>query len=168
MWKKSPTEPKQCFPSLKEANEVEETNVSKAEALREATAEIQPNVSVKKKRKKNKNNNAGLLFTLNKDDNSVTKVVNISQKMQTMNIQKTMNVPNHFDKNANQPLSKNKGLPQSQSKGKSKNKSAKFTKNLSQPAVKRNSILHLANALKAKGSQSGSNSQADKLKQMLR
>lgn len=121
------------------------------------TVNLSHQTTAKKKKKKDKT--AGLLYTLNKNDNNATKkMINLCQQTQTLNIQKRVNVTKQFNKNTQQNANKNKPNTSTGPKQKSKN--------ISQPAPRRNNLLLLANALKAKGSQS--NSQADKLKQMLR
>lgn len=143
LYKKSSTDSK-----AKESKTEVETDVPK-----QSIDLHQKQVPAKKKKKK-KDKNAGLIYTLNKTDtNSAKKIVNLCQQTQTLNIQKSANISNKFNKNTN----KNKTNTTKGPKQKSKN--------ISQPAPRRN-ILLLANALKAKSNQS--NSQADKLKQMLR
>lgn len=157
LWKKAPVENKPSLASSNETDIAEKTNVIRNETKTEKSREIRPVVSSKKKRKKDKN--AGLLFSVNKLDNSVKKV-DINRKMQSLDIQRTSNV----GKSMNQQVNKNKNKNQS----KSKTNLAKAMKNIPQPAIKRNSLLQLAHALNAKGNQSGSKTSTDKLKQMLR
>lgn len=154
LWKKSPVETK---PSSNETDNVNKTNVIRNEAKIKESREVRPLVSSAKKRKKDKN--AGLLYSVNKVDNSVKKI-DINRKMQSLNIQKISNVPFQVGKN------KKNNNPQNQSKSKSNR--TKVTKNIPQPAMKRNNLLQLAHALKAKGNPSGSKTSTDKLKQMLR
>lgn len=112
-----------------------------------------------KKKKKKKDKNAGLIYSLNKTNtNSTKKIVNLCQQTQTLNIQKPATISNKFNKNTNQNANKNKTNATKGSKQKSKN--------IFQTTPRRNNLLLLANALKAKSNQP--NSQADKLKQMLR
>lgn len=108
----------------------------------------------KKKRKKDKN--AGLLYSVNKDDHSVKAVTKIKRKLDNLNIQKK--------KKKHQAPIKSKLLALERPKVNKKITAKKGVKSLPQ----RNNLLQLANALKSKGSPSGSNSQADKLKQLLR
>lgn len=121
-------------------------------------AKLPPSAPAKKKKNK-KDKNAGLLYSLKKDEtNSAKKIVNLCQQTQTLQIQKKTPVTNQLNKNTYKNANKNKMNTQKGSKQKSKN--------ISQSAPRRTNILLLANALKAKSNQS--NSHVDKLKQMLR
>lgn len=121
-------------------------------------AKLPPSAPAKKKKNK-RDKNAGLLYSLKKDDtNSAKKIVNLCHQTQTLQIQKKTPVSNQPNKSTNNSANKSKMSTQKGSKPKSKN--------ISQPAPRRTNILLLANALKAKSSQS--NSHVDKLKQMLK
>lgn len=127
------------------------------------TVNIHEQLKSKKKRKKDKN--AGLLYSLKKnDDNTAKSVVNLCQKTQTLNIQQKSTIqlkPNiSNNKNSNSNANKNNAKLSNRPKAK--------LKNITQPLPKRNNLLLLANALKANSKQSTSSTQADKLKQMLR
>lgn len=126
------------------------------------------------KKKRNKDKSAGLLYTVNKDDNSVKKTAQIKQKPQISNVQKKPKKqlvpfehwtqcyrPGHQNPN-------NKGNLQNERNTKHKQIHTKNTKNMPPPVVKRNCLLQLANALKAKSNPSGSSTQADKLKHLLK
>lgn len=128
---------------------------------------LEPKNKPKKKRKKDKN--AGLLYSINTAENSMKVVNNVKQKLQQLNIQKSSfsSIPNQNIKRHPTP-NKNELNLQIQSKVNIKSSAKKGAKNVFQPTPKRNNLLQLANALKAKGNQSGSNSQADKLKQLLK
>lgn len=130
---------------------------------------LEPVCQKKPKKKRKKDKNAGLLYSMNKDDHSVKAVTNIKQKLQNLNIQKPSisKISNQNTKKHQNP-NKNKPNLQIQSKVNMKNTTKKGAKNIPQPSAKRNNLLQLANALKSKGNPSGSNSQADKLKQLLR
>lgn len=127
--------------------------------------------SSKKKRKKDKN--AGLTYSLSnsaplkKDEGKATKkIINLCEQTKTMHIQKkpiistiqnqTKNTQNHQNGNKNK-VNKNQAAKGPKVK----------SKNISQAPPKRNNLLLLANALKAKSAPSSS-SQTDKLKKMLR
>ncbi|XP_031617516.1 uncharacterized protein LOC116337244 [Contarinia nasturtii] len=123
--------------------------------------------SSKKKRKKDKN--AGLLYTLKKDEGKTAKkIINLCEQTQTLNIQKKSVVAAAHTNQPNKNSQKNghhTGNKNSNQKG--KGPKVKSKKNISQPPPKRNNLLLLANALKAK-STSTPNSHTDKLKQLLR
>lgn len=121
----------------------------------------------KKKRKKDKN--AGLLYSIDKGDNSVRAVSNFKQKLQKLNIEK-LSASRTLNQNPtkHRNFTKNKPSLQIQSKINLKaNTKKKRPKNVPQPPAKRNNLLQLANALKANSNQSGATSQADKIKQLL-
>lgn len=156
MWKKAAT-------SKKISEDKTETELITNESKTiESKAKLEPVSKMKPKKKRKKDKNAGLLYSLNKDDNSVKAVTNIKQKLQNLNIEKAsvstisnQNTKNHQNPNKNK--NKSNLLKNTAKKGA-----------IPQPSAKRNNLLHLANALKAKGSPSGANSQVDKLKQLLR
>lgn len=147
-------------------SEKTDTNVLQSNEPMEVVSTSKHQSSSKKKRKKEKN--AGLLYSLNKDDvGAARKTVNLCQKTQTLNIQqKLQNIPNQSinkktNNNPNRTVNKNKTKVPKGPKLKSKN--------ILHPPTKRHNLLLLADALKAKSNnQSNANSQADKLKQMLR
>lgn len=153
LWKKLSAEPKpRDF--LTDQKKVIETQ---SKRVCETVAESQPS---KKKRKKDKN--AGLLYSLDKGSgNSATKIVNLCQQTQSLNIQKRPNAPYQPNKNVHSNLNKNA------TKNKANKGPSNKAKNFAQPLPKRSNLLQLANALKTKSNPSGSN-HADKLKQMLR
>lgn len=161
MWKKPST-------SKKIAEDESEINLA-ANKLKfvenQATKKLllEPVCNKKPKKKRKKDKNAGLLYSINKDDNSAKAVINIKQKIQKLDIQKPSisTISNQHTKKHQNP-NKNKPHLQIQSKVNMKNTTKK------QPTPKRNNLLQLANALKSKGNPSGSSSQADKLKQLLR
>ncbi|XP_055299579.1 uncharacterized protein LOC129567065 [Sitodiplosis mosellana] len=154
LYKKSTAEAKPQKEQKTESQKQQKTVVQKIKPIEAARL---PHPAPVKKKKKDKN--AGLLYSLKKDDtNSAKKIVNLCQQTQTLNIQKKAIGSNQFNKNTNQNANKNKRNTPKGPKQKSKN--------ISQPAPRRANIMLLANALKAKSNQS--NSQVDKLKQMLR
>lgn len=163
MWKKSATSQK--IPEDKTTTKLttKESNIVENKASDKLLSEPVCQKKPKKKRKKDKN--AGLLYSMKKDDNAVKTVTNINQKLQKLNIEKP-SVSTISNQNTKKHQNANKGKPnlQIQSKVNKKNTAKKGVKNFPQ----RNNLLQLANALKAKSSPSGSNSQADKLKQLLR
>lgn len=129
----------------------------------------EPVCNKKSKKKRKKDKNAGLLYSIKKDDNSVKAVINIKQKLQKLDIQKpSLSTISSQNTKKHQNPNKNKPSLQLQSRVNMKNTTKKGAKNTQKPPAKRNNLLQLANALKSKGNPSGSNSQADKLKQLLR
>lgn len=130
---------------------------------------LEPVCTKKPKKKRKKDKNAGLLYSINKDDKSVKTVTKINRKLQKLDIQKpSISTISNQNTKKHQNVNKNKPSLQIQSKVNMKNASKKGAKNISQPTPKRNNLLQLANALKSKGNPSGSNSPSDKLKQLLR
>lgn len=139
-------------------------NIIDTKASNKVRQEPLPKKESKKKRKRDKN--AGLLYSINKDDHSVKAVANIKQKLQHLNNKKpSLSTPSNQNRKIHQNLNKQ---PQIQSKVTMKAATAKkCVKNHPQSAAKRNNLLQLAKALKTKANQSSTNSQADKLKQLL-
>lgn len=109
--------------------------------------------SLKKKRKKDKN--AGLLYSMQKDNNDSSK--KIAKLLPKPSMVETY-IPNLFDRKPK--VNKNKGKTANGPKTK--------PKNTPKTAPKRHSLLHLANALKSQSNQPKLNSQEDKLKKLLR
>lgn len=167
LWKKPPTS-KQIGEEKAEINlTTNDLNIVENKALETQLSEPVFKQKAKKKRKKDKN--AGLLYAMNKTDNSIKAVTNVKEKLQKLNIQKpSVSTITNQNTKKSQNTNKNKPNLQIQSKVNMKGAAKKGVKNIPQPSVKRNNLLQLANALKAKGNQSGTNSQADKLKQLLR
>lgn len=145
--------------------EIKERNIMKYKPSNETIFHAPSELSTKKRRKKDKS--AGLLYTVNKDDNSVKKTGQIIQKLQISNIQKKSIVPSQSYKTAHQSPG-TRGKLQNQTNTKHKKIQTKHMKNVALPVVKRNTLLQLANALKSKSNQSGASSQTDKLKQLLK
>lgn len=125
---------------------------------------LEPDCNKNPKKKRKRDKNAGLLYAVNKDDNSVKAVTNVKLKFDKLNIQKAASTSSNQNIKKHQIHNKGKSNATKQSKVNVKNTPKKGVKSLPQ----RNNLLQLANALKAKGNPSGSNSQADKLKQLLR
>lgn len=159
LWKKTQTRDLSKLNEMNESNNMVLTEVKPVES--------EPPRTKKAKKKRNKDINAGLLYSLQKDTNSVKTLVNINQKLQTLNIEKTKSTPIQ-PKITLQQSKKNSPKPPKQSILNPKKSSCKIVKNISQPMGKRSNLLQLANALKSKGYQSNSKSSADKLKQLLK
>lgn len=142
--------------SRKRKREIEQRSTEDSKEVEEVIAVgVEPPMK-KKKRKKDKS--AGLLFTINKDNQKAEKVQTATthSNSQTNSLGKKLKI----SLTLNQPKQNNK----------SNEKKATVQLKSAAPAFhKKSGLLQLANALKAKGNQSTSNkSSNDKLKQMMR
>lgn len=161
LWKKPQVSKKTSEEKIDENTTIVEAKLIENKPSAKVLLEPICNKKPKKKRKRDKN--AGLLYSVNKDDNSVKAVTIVKQKFDKLNIQKPTSTSSQNMKKHQAP-NKSKSNAPTQSKVKTKNTAKKGGKSLPQ----RNNLLQLANALKSQGSSSGSNSPADKLKQLLR